>query len=66
VVDGKWLAALDASAHGEMDRVSQALTRRVKELAERYGSPLPEVEGRMAEMESKVRGHLERMGFAWK
>lgn len=66
VVDGKWLAALDASAHGEMDRVSQALTRRVKELAERYGSPLPEVEGRVVEMESKVRGHLERMGFAWK
>ena len=66
VVDGKWLATLDAAAHGEMDRVSQALTLRVKELAERYGSPLPEVEGRVAEMESKVRGHLERMGFAWK
>ena len=36
VVDDKWLAALDAAIHGEMDRVSQKLTQRVKELAERY------------------------------
>ncbi len=28
VVDDKWLAALDAVIHGEMDRVSQQLTRR--------------------------------------
>jgi type I restriction enzyme M protein len=36
VVDDKWLATLDAAVHGEMDRVSQHLTQRVKELAERY------------------------------
>ena len=30
VVDDKWLAALDAAIHGEMDRVSQQLTQRVK------------------------------------
>ena len=39
VVDDKWLAALDAAIHGEMDRVSQQLTQRVKELAERYETP---------------------------
>ena len=39
MVDDKWLAALDAAVHGEMDRISQALTRRVKELAERYETP---------------------------
>ena len=27
VVDDKWLAALDAAIHGEMDRISQALTQ---------------------------------------
>ena len=42
VVDDKWLAALDAAIHGEMDRISQALTQRVKELAERYETPLPQ------------------------
>ena len=42
VVDDKWLAALAAAIHGEMDRISQALTQRVKELAERYETPLPD------------------------
>ncbi len=66
VVDDKWLAALDRDIHGEMDRISQALTRRVKELAERYETPLPRMAGRVAELEAKVNRHLERMGFAWK
>jgi type I restriction enzyme M protein len=65
VVDDKWLAALDATIHGEMDRVSQQLTQRVKELAERYETPLPQMTSRVAELEAKVNQHLERMGFAW-
>ena len=65
VVDDKWLAALDAAIHGEMDRVSQQLTQRVKELAERYETPMPQMVGRVAELEAKVNCHLERMGFAW-
>ncbi|KAA0224680.1 type I restriction-modification system subunit M [candidate division KSB1 bacterium] len=66
VVEDKWLAALEAAIHGEMDRISQALTQRVKDLAERYATPLPQMASRMAELEAKVNGHLERMGFAWK
>ena len=65
VVDDKWLAALDAAIHGEMDRVSQQLTRRVKELAERYETPLPKLVNRVAELQAKVNSHLERMGFKW-
>ena len=65
VVEDKWLAALDAAIHGETDRVSQALTRRVKELAERYETPLPQIVGQVAELEAKVNRHLERMGFSW-
>ena len=63
VVDDKWLAALDSAIHGEMDRVSQQLTQRVKELAERYETPLPQMTGRVVALEAKVNGHLERMGF---
>ena len=66
VVEDKWLAALAAAIHGEMDRVSQQLTQRVKELAERYETPLPQLTQQMSELEAKVDGHLERMGFAWK
>jgi type I restriction enzyme M protein len=65
VVDDKWLAALEAAIHGEMERISQALTQRVKELAERYESPLPQMASRVAELEAKVNRHLERMGFTW-
>ncbi len=66
VVDDKWFAALDAAIHGELDRVSQTLTRRVKELAERYETPLPRMVDRVAELEARVSHHLEKMGFAWK
>ena len=64
VVDDKWLAALAAAIHGEMDRVSQQLTQRVKELAERYETPMPQMVGRVAELEDRVNCHLERMGFS--
>jgi type I restriction enzyme M protein len=66
VVDDKWLAALDRDIHGEMDRISQALTQRVKDLVERYETPLPQLTSRVAELEAKVGRHLEKMGFAWK
>ena len=66
VVDDKWLAALDAAIHGEMERVSQSLTQRVKEFTERYETPLPQMNERVDELETKVNRHLKKMGFAWK
>jgi type I restriction enzyme M protein len=65
VVDDKWLAALDAAIHGEMDRISQALAQNVKELAERYETPMPHMASRVSELEAKVNGHLMKMGFSW-
>ena len=64
-VEDKWIAALDKAVHGEMDRISQMLTRRVAELAERYEIPMPQMSDRATELEAKVNRHLERMGFAW-
>jgi type I restriction enzyme M protein len=66
VVEDKWMAALDKAVHGEMNRISQTLTQRVKELAERYTTPMPQVIHQVAELETKVNRHLEGMGFAWK
>ena len=63
VVDDKWLSTLDAAIHGEMDRISQALTQRVKELAERYETPLPQLADKVSEWERKVNGHLAKMGL---
>lgn len=66
VVEDKWLATLDTAIHGEMDRVSQQLTQRVKELAERYETPMPQLVDLVMELETKVSQHLEKMGFVWK
>jgi len=63
VVDDKWLAALAAAVQGELDRVSQTLTGRIRQLAERYATPLPQLTGEVAGLETKVTRHLERMGF---
>ena len=63
VVDDKWLARIGAAVAGEIDRVSQGLTQRVKVLAQRYEVPLPELASQVAELEARVAGHLARMGF---
>jgi type I restriction enzyme M protein len=65
VVDDKWLTALEAAIHGEMDRISQALTQRVKELGERYDTPMPQQARKVAELEQTVNRHLKKMGFSW-
>ena len=63
VVEDKWMAAIAAAIHGEMDRISQALAQRVKELAERYETPLPQAALKVVELEAKVNTHLAKMGF---
>jgi type I restriction enzyme M protein len=65
VVHDKWLATLDSAIHGEMDRISQALTERVRDLGNRYESSMPRLTHRVAELEAKVNGHLRKMGYAW-
>jgi type I restriction enzyme M protein len=66
VVEDKWLGTISVAVSGEMDRVSQALTQRVRELAERYEIPLPQAVNKAAELEQKVNRHLEKMGFTWR
>jgi type I restriction enzyme M protein len=65
VVDDKWLAALARATNTETERTGQQLTGRVRELAERYAAPLPQLEARVAELQAKVDAHLQRMGCAW-
>ncbi|MGE6777080.1 N-6 DNA methylase [Vreelandella titanicae] len=65
VVDHKWLIALEAAVQGELERVSQTLTSRVRQLTERYATPLPQLTQRVAELSSKVDEHLIKMGVEW-
>ena len=49
VVDDKWMARLASAVHGELNRVSQTLTGRIRELAERYATPLPKLTDEVAD-----------------
>jgi len=62
VVDDKWLATLAAAVQGELDRVSQTLTGRIRQLADRYATPLPQLTEEVEQLAAKVAGHLEKMG----
>lgn len=64
VVDDKWMGSLEARIAGETARVAQGLTRRLKQLGDRYTAPLPSLAERVAALEAKVVAHLDRMGFA--
>jgi type I restriction enzyme M protein len=66
VVDHKWMAQLSSAVQGELDRVSQSLASRVRELAERYSTPLPRLTDDVATLALRVEGHLKWMGASWK
>jgi type I restriction enzyme M protein len=55
-----------ADVQTELDRVSQALTGRIKQLAERYAEPLPQLAADVGALNVKVNAHLAKMGFVCK
>ena len=65
VVDDKWLAALAAAVQGELDRVSQTLTGRIRQLAERYAEPLPQLVNDVETLAVRVVKQLTKMGAVW-
>ena len=66
VVDDKWMARLSTSVQSEIDRVSQTLTGRICQLAERYATPLPKLTEKVEGLAARVDEHLKKMGAAWK
>ena len=66
VVEDKWLAALAATVQNELGRVSQALTARIRQLAGRYATPLPDLVEEVDALTACVERHLEHMGLVWK
>ena len=65
VVDDKWLSNLAFAVQGELDLVSQTLTGRIRELSERYATPLPKLTDEVANLASRVEEHLKKMGAVW-
>ncbi len=62
VIDDKWMTALATAVQGELDRVSQTLTSRIRQLAKRYATPLPELIANVADLSARVDEHLKKMG----
>jgi type I restriction enzyme M protein len=62
VVDDKWLTTLATAVQGELDRVSQTLTSRIRLLADRYSAPLPQIVDEVEQLAAKVAAHLGKMG----
>jgi type I restriction enzyme M protein len=65
VTDHKWMHTISTAITTEMERVSQALTQRIKELAERYDNPMPQLKNEVETLEEKVNAHLAKMGLVW-
>lgn len=63
VITDKWIKTLEKEVKTEMDRISQALTGRVKELTTRYSKPLPTITAELETAEQRVKAHLAKMGF---
>ena len=66
LVDDKWLGTLAGAVQAELDRVSQTLTGRIQQLAERYATPLPRLTDEVASLAANVDEHLKKMGAVWK
>lgn len=65
LLNQKWYRAIYNGINALYTAVSHHMAARVNELAERYEKTLPELEEQAKAYESKVKSHLERMGFEW-
>ncbi|MDC4758489.1 type I restriction-modification system subunit M [Acinetobacter baumannii] len=65
VVQDKWFVTLNSSIEAEIERVTQQLANRVKELNERYAEPLPQITQNVEALSLKVAEHLNAMGLEW-
>ena len=65
VVEDKWLTTLRSNIEAEIERMTQQLANRVKELEERYAEPLPEISKSVSDLSEIVATHLKAMGLEW-
>jgi len=65
VVEDKWFASIRAGIEQEVEQLMRRLGGRVKELKERYATPLPKLTQQVDMLSAKVEGHLKQMGLVW-
>ena len=65
LINRKWHTYIYEGIYALYKTVSQRITERIVEIAERYEQTLPELEAAVADYETKVKNHLNKMGFVW-
>jgi type I restriction enzyme M protein len=65
LLERKWYNAITSGIYELYTAVNHRIADRISELNERYEETLPMLESKAAELEGKVKSHLERMGFEW-
>lgn len=63
LIEDKWLASLQAGIEAEIERVTQQLTNRVRELEQRYACALPELTAEVESRSKRVVEYLRAMGL---
>lgn len=66
VVSDIWMVRLTESIQDELSQITQSLTGRITELAERYENPLPKINKEIEKLTTEVEQHLKDMGISWK
>ena len=65
LVNKKWFHKIYDGIDGLYTALSHNLTARIITLVERYEKTLPQLSADVEDLETKVKSHLERMGFTW-
>jgi len=63
LINRKWHTSIYEGIYALYKTVSQRITERIVEIAERYEQTLPEINKEVARLEKKVQQHLVSMGF---
>jgi type I restriction enzyme M protein len=63
LINRKWHTQIYEGIYALYKTVSQRITERIVEIAERYEQTLPEINAEVARLEEKVAQHLAEMGF---
>ena len=61
----KWFKSFSIEVLAEVERVTQVLANRIKELEDRYAYPMPEIVKKVSNYSSRVEEHLKKMGLSW-
>ncbi|HQC16049.1 MAG TPA: hypothetical protein PLL91_12615, partial [Mesotoga prima] len=65
VVNDKWFRKIRTFIEEEVEKLTQGLSNRIKELEERYSQTLPDIEKEVDQFSKKVAEHLKKMGLVW-